>query len=190
LIAVAISAIFLILHRGDLSIVAASVYFLLACTIDTFKSKIPNLLNVSLLCAGITLNTVQTGWHGAMMSLAGAGLGIALLLLPYLLGGMGAGDVKALGALGALIGPLDLLHVFVYMGLYGGAFALFHYLARPGIAATIRHGWHSVCAFALTQKAEYVLPDKLDPGKKALRFPYSSAIALGYYSFLHWGGVL
>ena len=141
LIAVAISIIFLILHRGDLSIVAASIYFLLACTTDTFKSKIPNLLNFSLLLTGIVINTVNSGWHGTMMSLAGVGLGIALLLLPYLLGGMGAGDVKALGALGALIGPYDLLHVFVYMGFYGGVFALLHCLARPDIMATLRHGW-------------------------------------------------
>lgn len=190
LIAVAVSATFLVLRRGDLSIVAASIYFLLACTTDTFKSKIPNLLNLSMLFTGLVINSVTFGWHGTMMSLAGAGLGIALLLLPYLLGGMGAGDVKALGALGALLGPLDLLHVFVYMGLYGGAFALLHYLARPGITATIRHGWHSVCAFALTQKAEYILPGNHDPGKKSLRFPYSSAIALGYYSFIYWGGVL
>lgn len=190
LIAVAVSAIFLILRRGDLSIVAASIYFLLACTTDTFKSKIPNILNGILLISGLAINIMSSGWHGAMMSLAGVGLGIALLLIPYLLGGMGAGDVKALGALGALVGPGDLLHVFVYMGFFGGAFALLHYLFSADIRTTAGNAWQSFCTFALTQKAEYVLPDRHRPDKQKLRFPYSSAIALGYYSFLYWGRIL
>jgi len=191
LAAIVISAIFLVLHRGDLSIVAASVYFILACSTDTLKAKIPNVLNLSLLIAGLVLNTLDSGLHGLLMGFAGAGLGVALLLLPYLMGGMGAGDVKALGALGALIGPGALLHVFVYMGLYGGAFALLHYLFYSDIRATIRNAWQSICAFTLTQKAEYILPDHSDPDRKnIMRFPYSSAIALGYYSFLYWGGVL
>ena len=130
------------------------------------------------------------GAQGALSSLSGLGLGIGLLLLPYLMGGMGAGDVKALGALGALIGPGPLLHVFVYMGLLGGAFALLHYLFRSDIKQTIHDGWHSVCASVLTRKADYILPAKSAARKDALRFPYSSAIALGYYCYIYWGGIL
>ena len=107
LIAVTVSIYFLIMHRADLSIVAASVFFTLACTTDTFKSKIPNLLNACLLVAGITINTMTTGMHGFLLSLSGLALGIALLLLPYIMRGMGAGDVKAFGALGALMGHED-----------------------------------------------------------------------------------
>lgn len=190
LIAVAVSTYFLIMQRDDLSIVAASIYFMLACTTDTFKAKIPNLLNACLLVAGITINTMALGMQGFLFSLAGLGLGIGLLLLPYLMGGLGAGDVKALGALGALIGPYDLLHVFVYMGLFGGGFALLHYLFQADIKKTIREGWLSVCASALTQKAHYILPQNPGSRKGSLRFPYSAAIALGYYSFVYWGGVL
>ena len=190
LIAVTVSIYFLITHRDDLSIVAASIYFTLACTTDTFKSKIPNILNACLLIAGITVSTMALGMQGFLLSLSGLALGIALLLLPYLMGGMGAGDVKALGALGALVGPYDLLHVFVYMGFYGGGFALLHCLFQGDIKRTLREGWLSVCASALSRDVGYALPSNPRSRKGTLRFPYAAAIAFGYYSFIYWGGVL
>ena len=188
LIAVIISISFLIIQRDDLSIVAASIYFTLACTTDTFKSKVPNLLNACLIFAGVTINTMTLGTHGLFLSISGLALGIVLLLLPYIMGGMGAGDVKALGALGALIGPYNLLHVFVYMAFFGGGLALLHYLYhQTDIKKNLREGWHSVCASALTKEVEYIMPSSR---KNTLRFPYAVAIALGYYSFIYWGAIL
>ena len=188
LIAVTVSIYSLIMHRDDLSIVAASVFFTLACTTDTFKSKIPNLLNVCLLVAGITINTMSMGIQGFLLSIAGLALGVALLLLPYIMRGMGAGDVKALGALGALIGPYNLLHVFVYMAFYGGGLALLHFLYhQTDIKKTLREGWASVYASALTKDVEYIMPS---PQKSTLRFPYAAAIAFAYYSFVYWGKIL
>lgn len=190
LIAVTVATSSLIMHRGDLAIVAASVYFILACTTDTFKAKIPNLLNACLLAAGFVLSTMALGVHGFLLSLSGLGLGIGLLLLPYIMGGMGAGDVKALGALGALVGPYDLLHVFVYMAFFGGGFALLHFLCQADMKQTVRKGWLAVCNTVLTRKADYIFPGNPGSRKSTLRFPYSAAIALGYYSLVYWGKVL
>ncbi|MBE0576194.1 MAG: prepilin peptidase [Desulfuromonadales bacterium] len=190
LMAVVISAYFLITHSNDLSIVAASIYFTLACTTDTLKSKIPNLLNACLLLAGIALSTLTLGLHGFLMSLAGLALGIGLLILPYLMGGMGAGDVKALGALGALIGPYDLLQVFVYTGLYGGGLALLHYLFKTGFKNAFHKGWLSIRLLVLARDAHLLVPAKESSGKNSMRFPYATAIAFGYYSFQYWGAVL
>jgi prepilin peptidase CpaA len=188
LIAVTISISFLIMQRDDLFIVAASIYFTLACTTDTFKAKIPNLLNACLIVTGITINTVTLGTQGLFLSLSGLALGIVLLLLPYIMGGMGAGDVKALGALGALIGPYNLLHVFVYMAFFGGGLALIYYLYhQTDIKKTLHEGWHSVCASALTKDVGHIMPSSR---KNRLRFPYAVAIAFGYYSFIYWGSIL
>ena len=188
LIAVTVSIYSLIIHRDDLSIVSASVFFTLACTTDTFKSKIPNLLNACLLVAGITINTMTMGMQGFLLSISGLALGVALLLLPYIMRGMGAGDVKAFGALGALIGPYNLLHVFVYMVFYGGGIALLHYLYhQTDIKKTLREGWDSVCASVLTKEVEYIMPSSQ---KNTLRFPYAVVIAFSYYSFVSWGTIL
>jgi prepilin peptidase CpaA len=190
LIAVVVSIYFLVTQRTNLPIVAASIYFILACTTDTLKYKIPNILNACLLLAGIVMHTVNLGVSGLLFSLYGLGVGLLLLILPYLMGGLGAGDVKALGALGALVGPSDLLHVFIYMGLYGGVLALLHYCYSANIKNTLREAWSSVCASALTRDIDYISPKMPGVRKASLRFPYSSAIALGYYSFICWGGLL
>ncbi|MBW2186737.1 MAG: prepilin peptidase [Deltaproteobacteria bacterium] len=47
----------------------------------------------------------MAGFSGFTTSVAGLVTGLLLLIIPYLMGGMGAGDVKALAALGALLGP-------------------------------------------------------------------------------------
>ena len=51
-------------------------------------------------------------------------LGFSLLFFPYLLGGLGAGDVKALAAMGAWLGPVLVFSLFIYMTICGAIFAL------------------------------------------------------------------
>lgn len=184
--AAALSLYFLFEYRAEASIAVASIYFLIACITDTLKTKIPNVLNLVLGCTGLVINGTQSGWSGIVSSLLGLVLGIGLLLLPYAMGGFGAGDVKALGALGALTGPSDLLHIFIYMAFYGGGMAVLHYLFNQNLKMKIHEGWSSVKASALSRDISQLKPDKGEP----LRFPYAAAIAFGYYSYITWGGII
>ena len=177
---------FLIGQRAELAVAAASIYFALACAMDTVHARIPNVLNAALALAGLAINIASSGWSGFLFSLSGLGLGIGLLLLPYLMGGFGAGDVKALGALGALIGPQPLLHVFVYMAFYGGAMAVIHYLCNRDLVEKSREWWACAKACALTGDPRQFKPADGEP----LRFPYAAAIAFGYYTWIIRGGVL
>lgn len=101
------------------------------------------------------------------------------------MGGMGAGDVKALGALGALLGPIPLLHVFVYMGLIGGLMAVLHYLFERNLKEKAAEWIQSIKATTLTGDVSMIIPTKTE----SLRFPYAAAIAFGYYTFLAFGEV-
>jgi prepilin peptidase CpaA len=184
--AIVTSCWFLAANWPEVTIVAAALYFIIACTTDTLESKIPNYVNASLALTGLTINTWLGGWQGTLLSLTGLGLGFGLLLLPWLMGGFGAGDVKALGALGALIGPKPLLHVFVYMAFFGGAMAVLHYLFERDLKVKAAEWWVSVKASALTMDPRLIKPSKTEP----LRFPYAAAIAFGYYTYLTYGGVL
>ena len=181
-----LSLYFLLHHRAEMSIVAASLFFLLICITDTLTTRIPNVLSGALVVAGLVINALQAGWLGVAQSLLGLALGIGLLIIPYAMGGFGAGDVKALGALGALTGPTALLFIFVYMALYGGAMAVLHYLVNSNLRLKIRDGWSSVKAFVLSKDISYMKPsDKKEP----LRFPYAAAIAFGYYTYLEFGAI-
>jgi len=169
----------------DASLALVSIYLILACAIDTLKSRIPNLLNAGLALAGLTLFFYHDGWAGLLSSLLGMALGLGLLMLPWLMGGMGAGDVKALGALGAVLGPEQVFHVFLYMGLYGGLLAILHYLFARNLKAKAVEWLGSFKATVLTKDPAMLVPAKTEP----LRFPYAAAIAFGYYTYLTYGGV-
>ena len=188
--AIAVSIYFLIAQRDDLFIVSASIYFALVCFTDTLKSKIPNIMNATLIVVGISLNIYSNGLAGALTSFSGLALGIGLLLLPYLMGGFGAGDVKALGALGALIGPHGILQVFLYMAFIGGALAILHYLFFTNIKHNLQKAWNSVKASILSRAVAPLLPSKENTKRESLRFPYAAAIAFGYFSFIVWGSPL
>jgi prepilin peptidase CpaA len=87
---------------------------------DLRTRRIPNWITVSGALIGLGLHIYYAGISGAIQSLAGASLGLAIFLGLYTAGGMGAGDVKLFGAVGAFAGPQSLLLVFVFTGLLGG----------------------------------------------------------------------
>ena len=89
---------------------------------DLRTRKIPNYLTFGAALAGLAYNLAVSGWGGLGDGLLGLLLGLAFLILPYLMGGMGAGDVKALAALGAWLGPAGTLYLFCYMAIAGGLF--------------------------------------------------------------------
>lgn len=72
---------------------------------DIKSHRIPNLLLFPALAFSLMLHTVTGGVEGFVGSLGGLALGIAMLLPLYVMGGMGAGDVKLLGVVGSFLGP-------------------------------------------------------------------------------------
>ena len=87
---------------------------------DLAWRRIPNYLTLGGAVAGLGFQLGGRGWPGLLDGLGGAVLGFSLLLWPYLKGGMGAGDVKGLAALGTWLGLEGTFYLFFYMGLSGG----------------------------------------------------------------------
>src|SRR5947207_15853080 len=85
--------------------VATVVIFVALCVIaDVRTRRIPNVISGSAMLLGITLNTAYMGTAGLLDSLAGLGVTVGVLLWPFAMGGIGGGDVKMMGAIGALLG--------------------------------------------------------------------------------------
>lgn len=172
---------------GDLSLLLASAFLLLCCVTDTFTGQIPNPLNLTMLLSGFVYQGWTAGPAGLLTALLGLTTGFALLLVPYLLGGMGGGDVKALAALGALLGPSDIFQTFLYAGLVGGLMAVLHYLCNRNLRQKCRQGLQALRVYAYTGDFRALLPHgPVEP----LRFPYAAAFAFGYGLFVFRGGVL
>jgi len=93
-------------------VVIVGVYAATAAVVDVREHRIPNYLTIPAAVLGLAFHTFMPNGYGLWMSLAGLGLGFAVLFVPWLLGGGGMGDVKLLAALGAWLGPAMVLIAF------------------------------------------------------------------------------
>lgn len=98
---------------------------LIICTITDMRyRRIYNKVIFPSLALALILNTVSAGFSGLKFSLMGFITGFGILLIPYFMGGFGAGDVKLLGLIGAIKGSAFALYTGLYMALIGGIIAL------------------------------------------------------------------
>lgn len=105
----------------------------LAAGTDLATRRIPNLLTLGAAAVALAFHAVQGGAHGFGLALAGWLVGAAVFFPVFALGGMGAGDVKLVAALGAWLGPVGALQVAAFSAVAGGVVAIIvmvraHYL--------------------------------------------------------------
>jgi prepilin peptidase CpaA len=108
---------------------------------DVRTRRIPNALTYGGLLAGLLFQIASRGLEGVQSSLAGAGVGLALFLPLFALGGMGAGDVKLMAALGAWLGPEGAAWTALYAAFAGGVMAVVVALARGYLRTAFANVW-------------------------------------------------
>jgi prepilin peptidase CpaA len=106
---------------------------LIAAYSDYRWKRIPNIITLPSIAAGLLIHGIQGGWSGLYFSLAGLILGAGLFVIFYLLGGIGAGDVKLMGAIGSFLGAEQILIVFLLTGLVGGLMSLYKIVMNHSI---------------------------------------------------------
>ncbi|MGD8394534.1 MAG: A24 family peptidase [Candidatus Eiseniibacteriota bacterium] len=102
----------------------ALVVAALALATDLADRTIPNALTLPAVVLGLVAQCVVHGPGGLVIGLLGVLIGAGLLLGPFVAGFMGAGDVKLMAALGALLGPLGALAVVLIASLTAGCLAV------------------------------------------------------------------
>lgn len=146
-----------------------------AAIADLGWRRIPNRLILAAMAVGLIAQAGHGGWLGAFFSLAGIAIGLGLLLPVYAMGGMGAGDVKLLGAVGAFLGPGGVMTAFLASALVGGLYALAVWVRHWGLRDSLRRLMGMLTTICLTGRVRSALasPDS----QPQLR--YGLAIALG-----------
>ncbi|MEQ8175159.1 MAG: prepilin peptidase [Syntrophomonadaceae bacterium] len=148
-------------------LVAASIY-------DFKYRRIPNWLTGMGMLTALLLHLFYGGWGEVLFSLKGLAVGIALLLVPFALRGIGAGDVKLLGVVGAFQGVNFVFSTFLWMALWGGLMALIFAYRNGKLGQVVLNLFPGAVKYALplmaridTERSEQVV------------YPYALAIALG-----------
>lgn len=110
---------------------------LAAAAIDVRTRRVPNLLTGALAITGFVLAAAGIGQVGPTAALLGCLVGVGCMLPGHVFGATGAGDVKLLGAAGALLGPGPTVRAFVFTVMAGGVVALAVAVRRGRLQATL-----------------------------------------------------
>jgi len=196
-----------------LTAAGAAILLAAAFVSDIRTMRIPNRLNVAALAAGLMFHTLAGAWsgwldaasgpwlgvlqaagRGFLEACAGAGAGFALLLLPYLLGAVGGGDVKLFAALGSWIGARETLDCAVYAILAAGAYGLA--CLAVGRRRAVRWGMlreeaadegeHPAEAGSAADGDTFPDGDGRNGGMRNCRFPFMIAVVPGAIAAWIW----
>ncbi|RMG10448.1 MAG: prepilin peptidase [Planctomycetota bacterium] len=159
-----------------------------AAVTDILHRKVYNWLTVPAIAFGLTLGYASGDWGsvalgpgggGLLDRLAGFSVGFGLFFLAWFGGkGVAGGDVKLMGAIGALRGLHFVVSAMFWSCLVGAILAVWVLLGRGrllwGLRRSLRH--------TLSLRPEPVPPEEEDAAR--LRIPMGAAIAFG--SLLAW----
>jgi prepilin peptidase CpaA len=121
-----------------------SIVVLLVAWFDLRERRIPNVLVLPAALVGLSLHALQ-GWNGLWFGGKGLLVGFALLFLPYLIGAMGAGDVKFLAAIGAFVGSAGVVRVLLLALMAYPLLALVFLLQQRKVTLTLKRFARLTC---------------------------------------------
>lgn len=157
---------------SNVSFAALAAGLLLATVIDIRTRRIPNAVTGPMALAGLGLAALGFSTFSVGAAAGGLALGLALMLPGHLLGATGAGDVKLMAAVGALIGPWLVVNAFLFTAVTGGVLAIVIALARRRLTMMLAGTARLIAAPSDARSTLQTAP-------KASRFAYGPAIALG-----------
>ncbi|MGA3166026.1 MAG: A24 family peptidase [Terriglobia bacterium] len=149
--------------------------------LDWRVRKIPNWLTIPALLGGLAVSALFWGWPGTKAALEGAGISLGLLLPFVLLRGLGAGDWKLMGALGAFLGPERTVVVLLGTVLIAGVMALVEVIRQKKVRETLSNLCMLFVAYS-TFHAGIARPITWDnPGLLKIPFGVAAALATGLF---------
>ncbi len=161
----------------ELKLVIISALLLLALVSDLRTYRIKNSITYSFMLVGLTANLAMEGPKGVMFSLQGIIMPVAGLIVLYMMRVIGAGDIKLLSAVGAVMGAGFALYAIVYSFICGGVIASLLILIRRNGIERFKYLFSYIksCVISMELLQYTDLKDKQDRSK----FHFSIAVASG-----------
>ncbi len=143
-----------------------------AVFIDIRSRRIPNWLTALMAVAGLVMAVGGMSGLTVTQAVLGLAAGLLLMLPGHALGATGAGDVKLMAAIGAIVGPRMVFSAFLATAVAGGVFAVVVAFRRGRLQATL-DGTRQLVASPSAAKETIEAPGRSN------RFAYGPAIAVG-----------
>lgn len=164
-----------------------TVVLVLAVWFDVTRRRIPNWLTVGGVVAAMVVRGFLGG-EAVEAGLLGGALGLALGLLLFAIGAMGAGDGKLLATVGCFLGLGTFTLALPLIGLVGGLLALAVSAHNGTLYPTLLRSYdliiHIVTFGRIGDRRTLEMPG-------AVTIPYGVAVAAGaVWGWLTWGASL
>jgi prepilin peptidase CpaA len=163
-----------------------------AAITDVREGKVFNRLTYPGIVLGIALNGLGEpagiGWGPALLGFL---VGFGALLVAYVAGGLGGGDVKLMGMVGAFLGPLATLYALLYTFLVGALLAFTLIVWKEGIVGVFVRLFQGLGRAPGERSRSEVDtsnegrehaetgPEEDDDGRDPLRLPFAVAVLVG-----------
>lgn len=178
-------SLFLHLHGSLLALVLfpAAIY-------DGLYRRIPNWLTFPAMALGLALNGILHGLQGITFSAVGMGIALILYGALFFLRGMGAGDVKLMMAVGAIVGPRNWAGVAVCTAVLGLIAGICLIVTKRRGAETFANLRFIVGRLFRLKVPHHERPELQIGGKNAISMPHGIVIGLGTAAYLGTAWVL
>ena len=157
--------------------IAAVVVAAVGCAFDLSTRRIPNALTFGAAAAALAYRAGSGGLDALGGGVGGWLIGALVFAVPFLLGGLGGGDVKLLAALGAWVGPSDALWLALYTGVSGGMLAVAVALANGYLRQAFRNIWLLLCRWRVA--GARAVPELTLEGSASPKLAYALPILCG-----------
>jgi prepilin peptidase CpaA len=155
--------------------ITLAVFVVASVVADIKLRRIHNALTMPAILSGFILNIMNEGSSGAMLSSYGILLATGLMALPFIMKGIGGGDLKMLAAIGALKGPEFVFITFIAGGIAGGIIALLSLNTKSKRIESI----NQIKNICLTMGHRNANAKCIDVNESSRAIPYAMAIAVG-----------
>jgi len=173
-----------------------SIFCIVAAYIDGKMLKVPNAITFPMIIAGWLYSSISyavagDAWYvGLGWSLAGTAVGLACLYPFYMIGGMGAGDVKMLAGIGAWVFCTTTFYAFCVTTIVGAIMAVIMIMTSKTATKHYSQFWLILNEIMIIKNPE-TLSEIAAARKSTMRLlPYGIPIAIGTILHLAWMGQL